>query len=225
MSFSPEYSNPRNSQGIVMAVHAFVDSTLLLFVLLNPFLMSIYLLDLIQTLAGATFRRVLIQGSLISTVVFIIFAIAGDAVFSRVLQVRFASFLIFGGLVFLMVAVRYMMVGVEAIRGLRGSPNHLAGSIALPFMIGPGTVSASILTGSRLPVGWAVLSIVVALCLTTILVICLKSLHDCVRQRFETYVERYIEIVGRISALIIGTIAIEMILKGIDLWLNHSSLT
>ncbi len=84
-----------------------------------------------------------------------LFAVAGDALFARVLQVRFASFLIFGGIVFLVVAIRYMMIGAEAIRGLRGPPEHIAGSVAIPFMIGPGTVSASVLVGSRLPIGWA----------------------------------------------------------------------
>jgi small neutral amino acid transporter SnatA (MarC family) len=204
-----------------MPPHGFVDSILLLFVLLNPFLMSIYLLDLIQSLDSWTFRRVLIQGTLISLCVFVLFAFAGDSIFSRVLQVRFASFLIFGGVVFFVVAIRFVLVGAEAIQSLRGSPDHIAGSIALPFMIGPGTISASVLSGSRLPFLWAALSIVVALTLTTLSVIILKAIHDIVRQRYQAYVERYTEIVGRISALVIGTIAVEMILKGIDLWLQE----
>ncbi len=200
--------------------NAFVDSILLLFVLLNPFLMSIYLLDLIETLEGRVFRRVLVRGTLIAGAVFILFAWAGDAVFSRVLQVRFSAFLIFGGVVFLIVAVQYVMQGSEAIRGLRGSPEHLAGSIAMPFMIGPGTVSASILAGSRLPVFWAALAVAVALALTVTGVSFLKLVHDVAKTRHEPLVNRYIDVVGRVSAFIIGTIAIDMILTGIDLWLN-----
>jgi len=50
-------------------------------------------------------------------------------------------------------------------------------------------------------------------------VLLLKALHDLVRARDERLVERYVEIVGRISALVIGTIAIEMVLQGIDSWL------
>jgi len=206
-----------------MPTRAFVDSTLLLFVLLNPFLLSIYLLDLIDELEARTFRRALVRGALISTAAFVLFALAGDAIFSRVLQVRFASFLIFGGMVFLVVGIRYVMVGSEAIRDLRGPPQHVAGSIALPFMIGPGTVSASVLAGSRLPIGWAALSIVCALTTTTLCVLVLKWIHDSVRTRYANYVQRYVEIVGRISALVIGTIAVEMILRGIDLWLGDAA--
>ncbi len=202
----------------------FVDSALLLFVLLNPFLLSIYLLDLIQDLDGKTFQRALMQGALISTSVFTLFALAGDAIFSRLLQVRFASFLIFGGIVFLVIAIRYFMVGSEAIRGLRGPPKHVAGSIALPFMIGPGTVSASVLAGSRLPFGWAALAILSAMATAFICVLALKWLYDAVKDRYEKYVERYVDIVGRISALIIGTIAIEMILRGFEHWLGRQTL-
>lgn len=199
----------------------FVDSTVLLFMLLNPFLLSIYLLDLIQQMHGATFRRALLRGSIISGVAFILFAIVGDAVFSDVLHVRFASFLIFGGIVFLVISLRFVMVGPAAIRDLRGgSPEQIAGSIAMPFMIGPGTVSASIVAGSKLPPVWAALAICTALVTTTICVILLKMLHDAVRTKYEPLVDRYIDIIGRITALLVGTFAIEMILNGIELWIG-----
>ncbi|QDU96693.1 MarC family protein [Lignipirellula cremea] len=199
---------------------AFWDSLLLLLVLLNPFLLSVYLMDLIQELEGHVFRGAMVQGSLIATLVFIMFAFAGDAIFDDVLQVRFASFLIFGGIVFLVVAIRYVMVGSEAIRSLRGAPEHVAGSIALPFMIGPGTVSASVMAGSRLPFLWAALAIIAAMTFAVISVLLLKWLHDSVRERYENYVSRYVDVVGRVTALIIGTIAVEMILKGVELWIE-----
>jgi multiple antibiotic resistance protein len=205
-----------------MDTDAFLDSFLLLFVLLNPFLMSIYLLDLIEQLDAATFRRALVRGVLISFVAFTMFAWAGDTIFSRVLHVRFAAFLIFGGLVFLVIGIRYVLVGSEALRGLRGQPEHVSGSIAMPFMIGPGTVSASVLAGSYQPVLFATLSIAAALLLTFVTVLAIKWVHDSVKRRNERLIERYIDIVGRISALVIGTIAVDMILRGIDLWLAES---
>lgn len=198
---------------------AFVDSFLLMFMLLNPFLLSIYLLDLIEQLDRATFRRALVRGMLISFAVFVVFAVAGDVIFARVLQVRFAAFLIFGGLVFLIIAIRYVMIGSAAIRELRGSPEHLSGSIAMPFLIGPGTVSASVLAGSRQSAPYAVLSIALALAAVILAVLLIKLLHDVVRQRQARLVDRYVDVVGRISALVIGTIAVDMILRGIDIWI------
>ena len=207
-----------------MLINEIVEAGLLLFVLLNPFLLSIYLLDLIEGLEGVKFRRVLVRGALISTVVFVLFAWAGDAIFSRVLQVRFAAFLMFGGIVFLIVAIRYVMVGSEAIRSLRGSPEHLAGSIAMPFMIGPGTVSASVVAGSRLPILWAVVAIVGAMAATVVGVFLLKAIHDLVKEHHAKLVDRYIDIVGRLSALVIGTLAVEMILQALERWLDRGDV-
>ncbi len=198
----------------------FLDSIIVMLVLFNPFLMSIYLMDVLSELNARAFTSVLLRAFLVSGVVFLLFAWAGDAIFVRVLQVRFAAFLIFGGIVFLVIGLRYLTQGARMIDTLRGPPEHLVGSIAMPFMIGPGTVSASVLAGARLPFGYASLAIVIALAVACVLLIAFKFLHDYVKARRATLLERYIEITGRISALVIGTIAIEMILKGIELWLQ-----
>jgi multiple antibiotic resistance protein len=202
-------------------IAAFADSVILMLVLFNPLLMSAYLHDVMNELSSGVFLRVLSRAFFISGCVFVLFAWAGDTIFARVLQVRFAAFLMFGGILFLVIALRYMVTGAEMIGKLRGRPEHLAGSIAMPFMIGPGTVSASVLTGARLPVPLAALAIAVALSISCALLMAMKRLFDYVQRRNEPLVERYAEIIGRISALVIGTIAIEMILKGIDLWLTE----
>ena len=198
----------------------FFESAVLLVVLLNPFLMSVYLIELIEQLSRPAFTAVLIRATLISAIIFALFAVAGDTIFRDVLQVRFAAFLIFGGIVFLVIAVRFVQEGGGAIQVLRGDPEHLAGAIAMPFMVGPGTVSASVLAGSRMPVLVAIASIGVGLAATVICVLGLKIIHDMVAKRNERLVQRYVDVVGRISALIVGTIAVELILKGVDQWIQ-----
>lgn len=203
-----------------MELEPHVSSALLLFALLNPFLMSIYLLDLITDLPRAMFVRVLVRAALISAAVFALFAWGGDAIFSDVLQVRFASFQVFGGIIFLTIGVRFVFKGADAMRSIRGQPEHLAGSIAMPFMIGPGTVSASVVVGARLPVLDAVLVIFVTLAATVAFVAAIKLVHDLVKEKNARLVDRYIEVVGRVSALLIGTFAVEMIFEGIGGWLE-----
>jgi multiple antibiotic resistance protein len=197
-----------------------LHSTTLLFVLLNPFLLSIYLSNLIQDLDARTFRRVLTRASLISSSVFVATAWAGDAIFVDVLQARYAAFQIFGGLIFLGVGYKFAMEGAGSITLLRGDASHLSGAIAMPFMIGPGTVSASIYMGSRLPPLAFVPAIFGALALTTASLIVIKKVHDQVRHDYSGLVGRYWEVTGRVMAIVIGTLAIEMILQGIDAWLG-----
>jgi small neutral amino acid transporter SnatA (MarC family) len=195
-----------------------VEAAGLLFVLVNPFLLSIYLLDLIRRLDRKTFRSVLIRGSLIATGVFVVFSWMGDRVFSDVLHVRFAAFLIFGGIVFLLIALRFVFHGPESISEIRGDPAHLAGSVAMPFLIGPGTVSASIIVGARLPMVQAAVAIVVAMAAAIGSLLAFKIVHDWVSARRVDLVERYVEVVGRLVALLIGSIAVEMILMGVEKW-------
>lgn len=203
----------------------FIKSVGLLFVLLNPLLMSVYLIDLIQTLDKRTFRRVVVRASGISGAVFILLAWTGQAIFTDVLQVRFSSFLLFGGLVFLTIALRAALEGPVALERMRGKPEHLSGSIAMPFMIGPATVSASIIVGQRLPFLIDGLAIGVALLLAVGALLAFKSAHDRVRKENERLLARYIEVSGRIMALVMGTFAVEMIVKGIDLWLGAKNGT
>lgn len=199
---------------------AYTKSFLLLLTLLNPFLMSIYLLDLIHGLERRVFTGVLVRAAIIATIVFSVFAWTGDAIFSRYLQVRYASFQVFGGVVFLIIGVRFVFEGVRSMNKIRGEPEHLAGSIAMPFMIGPGTVGASIVTGARLPILGAIATIAAGLATTVAIVLVLKVVHDRLKSKNARLIDRYIEVVGRISALVIGTFSIEMIMDGIMTWIR-----
>ena len=194
----------------------FIKSLALFLVLFNPFLMSIYLLDLIQELNFRTFLRVLVRASLISGSVFMIFAWGGEAIFTDILQVEFASFLIFGGLVISLIAMQMLFVGSDSIKQMRGgNPEHISGSIAMPFMIGPGTISASVLAGSTLSYPMAATSISLSLLLTIIMLAGLKFAFDIIKVRNAGLLERYIDITGRAGALLTGTIGVQMIMQGV----------
>lgn len=194
------------------SLHAFA----LFFSLLNPFLMSIYMLGIIRNSEARVFNRALIQGSIISFVVFIIFAKTGEAFFHDVLHVRFESFQIFGGIIFLVIGYRYVFEGADTIGVMRGAPHHLAGTIAMPFMIGPGTISAAVITGIQLNLWQLVLVIFVTLFLTCSLLILMKYAHDHLQHKHSNYIDLYVDIVGRLAALLIGTIAIDMIVTGVS---------
>jgi small neutral amino acid transporter SnatA (MarC family) len=108
--------------------------------------------------------------------------------------------------------------GPKAIEILQGESQHIAGAVAMPVMIGPGTISASVVIGER-HVPLLAMAIVFATVIVSIIVMmALKKLHDFVRPRNEALVQRYIEIAGRITALFVGTIAVEMILQGLSSW-------
>ena len=196
----------------------FIRATTLLFMLLNPFLLVVYMTDVFDKLPLATFRSVVIRAGIISTIVFSISAVLGDVIFRVLLQAEFASFQVFGGVVFLLIALRFVFEGNSAIQGLRGESKHIAGSIAMPLMIGPGTIGASIIVGKRLTHIPAVFSVTLAVLVSVSVMIALKYIHDYVRVRNEEIVQRYFDIAGRVTALVVGTFAIDMIMRGLATW-------
>ncbi|MBA2117557.1 MarC family protein [Bremerella alba] len=197
-----------------------IDSTTLLLVLLNPFLLCIYLLDLIQGLDTQGFARTMIRAGLMSAAIYFGFAVVGDTVFTTIFKVRYESFLMFGGIVFLLVSIRLVMNGSNALKSLRGEEPHGAEGTALPFMLGPGTISASIVTGAKVSIPEAAGAIFFAVFVCVLSIIFLKWIHDIIRKRHEKIMERYLDTIGRIMALLTGTIAVDMILNGLGQWLG-----
>ena len=198
----------------------FIKSSALLLMLLNPFLVVVYLIDVMQKLGRREFRHVLLRACIIASCVFCLFAILGDAVFSEIVQVEFASFQIFGGIVFLLIGLQFVFYGPQAIEIFRGESEHLAGAIAMPVLIGPGTISASVIIGKRLDPLMACTAILFAVTISVTIMLLLKLLHDITRPRRERLVQRYIEIIGRIAALYVGTVSVEMIMQGVRTWIG-----
>lgn len=201
-----------------MIMTPYLRSLALLLVLLNPFLVIVYLVDVVEKLDQRRFALTLCRAGLLAGVIFCIFAILGDAFFSDIIQADFASFQIFGGLVFLLIGFQFVFRGPKAIEILRGESEHLAGAIAMPLLVGPGTISASVIIGQRHDIYISCLIIIAAIVITVATMLFLKWLHDYVRPRREPLIAHYIEIAGRVTALFVGTVSVEMIMRGIQTW-------
>jgi multiple antibiotic resistance protein len=197
-----------------------IESGALLLALLNPFLLIVYLVGPMKRLDPYQFRQVVVRAGFIACGVFCCFAVLGDSIFSTVVRAEFASFQIFGGLVFIIIGLQFVFKGTTAIKILRGEPAHISGAIAMPVLIGPGTISASVIIGKRHDPFVACAIVLAAVFVSLIIVVVLKALHDYVRPRREALIERYIEIAGRITALYVGTVAVDMIMLGARTWIE-----
>lgn len=202
-----------------MDADVILRSATLLASMLNPFLTTVFLMPLVQSMGLGGYARVVASAGMISAGVFAFCALTGEAFFTQVLQVRFAAFLIFGGIVILGVTLRFIFAGADSLQDLRGPADRLPGTIAMPFMVGPGTISASMLAGSRMPLPAAFLAIFAGLTFVVVALVALKALHDWVRKANEERVTRWVDVTGRLMALVMGTYAVDLILRGIDAWL------
>ncbi|MCU4156119.1 MarC family protein [Carboxylicivirga sp. A043] len=198
----------------------FIRSITLLLILLNPFLLIVYLIDIVKSKSMYVFIKILIRAGLISFVTFSCFAILGDSIFNSVFNARLASFQIFGGIIFLLTGIQFVFKGNSSIESLRGESKHVAGAIAMPIFIGPGTISYSVLIGEQLNNYLALAAIGCAVLLCISIIALLKIIHDRIQTKKEELIEQYIDIAGRVIAMLLGTVSIELIMTGADYWLD-----
>ena len=194
-----------------------IELLLSFIVILNPFALCLYLSGIIEDLDSKQFFKVLSLASLVSYIVFAVFSLFGDKLLITVFSVRTEALRTFGGLVFLVVAYNYVTKGSsEATAILRGSLDELPSQIAVPFMIGAGTITQAILIGKRSNALSSVIILLFAVAISTLFVLVFKYVRDKIKERHIQTFDRYVNILSRINGLIIGAISIEMIVSGVS---------
>jgi len=185
-------------------------------VLLNPFALYVYLQPVSRALDTWSFMKVLIRASLISFGIFVLFALAGEHIFTEIIQIRFESFRIFGGIVFFVIAVMYIVQGRKAIIQLEEDLYDLANTIALPFMVGAGTISYSVIIGHRFMPLRATVMLFAIMAITVACIFGLISLRRVFTARLKIAFDKMMSIAMRLMGFFVGAIGVDMIITGID---------
>lgn len=186
--------------------------------ILNPFALCLYLVSVMEELSFFRFLRVLSTACAISLGVFWAFALGGEALLKAV-GVRTEAMRIFGGVVFFIVAYNYVTKGYRAAEQLRGSIEELPAAIALPFMIGAGTITQSILIGKHLTWAESLVTLAVGIGVALGVILLFHVLREHMNRRGEKLFDRWVNILARVNGLIIGAVSAEMIISGVyQIW-------
>ncbi len=118
---------------------------ILMLVILNPFAQVLYLKNLIDELSLRDFATVHFKASVLSLGVYIVFVLIGMPLLNDVFQVRLAALEIFGGIIIMGIAYRYITAGSGSNLLFRGDIGELTPEISLPYMVGPGTIWVSLM--------------------------------------------------------------------------------
>jgi multiple antibiotic resistance protein len=185
-------------------------------VLLNPFALYVYLQPVSRSLKTWTFMRVLVRASFISFVIFVLFALTGEYIFAEIIQIRFDAFRIFGGIVFFVIAVMYIVHGRKAIIELEEDLHDLANTIALPFMVGAGTISYSVIIGHKFMPMRATVMLLAIMAITVACIFGLIILRRALIPRLQVAFDKIMSIGMRLMGFFVGAIGVDMIITGID---------
>ncbi len=186
-------------------------------VMLNPFALFLYLNPVMEELEHKNFLKVLFKATIISFGIFLIFLFTGKFVFEDFFQINFESFRIFGGIVIFSLAYLFIVKGQKAMIHMKGSLDDLASEIALPFMIGAGTISLTILMANELPIRIGLISLIIILAINYIFILILKAIRDNFeRNRMKVAFDKNMDILLRLNGFFVGAIGINMVLTAIN---------
>jgi multiple antibiotic resistance protein len=186
-------------------------------VMLNPFALFLYLKPVMQSLSSQDFNRVFIKASIISFCIFLVFLLFGDYVFTSIFRIRFDSFRIFGGTVLFSFAWLFIVNGKKAFVQIRGDLHEMAAEIALPFMVGAGTISLATLMSKQLPTLYGFLALLIVMITNYGFIMGMKKLRSTIRhQRLKEAFDKIMELLLRVNGFFLGAIGIDMMMTGIN---------
>jgi len=185
-------------------------------VMLNPFALFLYMSPIMDDLTHKNFIKVLFNASLISFGIFFIFLLSGDFLFQRLLQINFESFRIFGGIIIFSLAFLFIVKGQKAMVQMKESLSDLASEIALPFMIGAGTISLTILMSNELQLLGGTAALAIILIINFVAIMILKAIRDDLSKKQKKIAfDKFMGILLRLNGFFIGAIGINMVVVGI----------
>ena len=193
-------------------------STIIAFlVMLNPFALFLYLEPVRQDLSYKKFLKVILKASVISFIICLIFFYIGNLIFQKIFQINFESFRIFGGIIIFSFAYQFIVIGQKALITMKEDLDNLASEIALPFMVGAGTISLSILLSQKMEPLFGTIILIIIFSVNFLSLVFLTKFRKMIdKKKFKIAFDKNMEILLRLNGFFIGAIGVDMILTGIN---------
>ena len=193
-----------------------ISEILAFLAMLNPFALFLYLRPAMKDLPAREYSEALIKAGTISLIVFLTFVLLKDFIFETLLNIDFEAFRIFGGIILFSFAFIMIVRGQKAFIQLKGSIDELAAEIALPYMVGAGTISLSILLRESFGILMAGWLLFVIMAIHVGIVIGLHFIRKMIDHKPGQHAFDYsMEVLLRVSGFFLGAIGIDMVLTGI----------
>lgn len=185
-------------------------------VMLNPFALFLYLAPIMKELSNESFRKVLFKASLISYIIYLVFMVIGDFLFRKVFMIHFESFRMFGGIVIFSYAYFYIVKGQKALVQMKADLDDLASEIALPFMVGAGTISLSILMSYDNALHVNIIALALIMVVNYIIIMILKDIRgEIEKKKYRIAFDKHMEVMLRLMGFFIGAIGINMMITAL----------
>lgn len=190
---------------LVALLPALIKSVISLFIIVDPLGNIPIFISLTERLREDERRRVFHTATVTGFMLLLAFAVAGNQILN-IFGIRLPSFMIAGGILLLIIAIRILVVGWEE---HKLTPESIgAVPIAVPLLVGPGAITTTILSLQEAGILVTVVSVVIVFTLTWFILRYIEPLYKILGRNGST-------IIARVMALLIAAIAIQYIMSGL----------
>ncbi len=194
--------------------YTFASATVLLLLITDPFGSIPIFANALRNVAPERRPWVIVREVSIAFALLLTFMFVGDA-FLRVMNLSGLSLQIAGGVILFLIALRMVFPSPDApVTMLQGEP--LVVPLAVPALAGPSALATVMLLVSEAPerrLEWiAALSVTMLVC--AVVLVLAERIQKVLGERFVVAVER-------LMGLILVAVAVEMLLRGLKLFINQ----
>ena len=177
-----------------------------LFIIVDPFGNIPIFMGLTENIPDAQRRKVYNTATLVGFALLLIFAFAGQGIFS-LFGLSIYSFEVAGGILLLIIAIRILITGsmhenVESPESLGAVP------IAIPLLVGPGAITTTIFDLQAYGIVIAIIAVLIVLSLTWVILRYINNVYKFLGKTGSL-------VIARVMALLIAAIAVQYILTGV----------
>jgi len=185
---------------------------LALFIIVDPFGNIPIFMSLTEKMPKEQKRKVFNTATLVGFILLLAFAFAGQEIFS-IFGVSIFSFEVAGGILLLIIAIRILISG--SLMEMNESPESIgAVPIAMPLLVGPGAITATIFNLQAYGVAVTALSVFAVLILTWAILRYVDKVYIFLGKTGAL-------VIARVMALLIAAIAIQYVLFGVTHFLEN----
>jgi multiple antibiotic resistance protein len=185
----------------------FVLTFLPLFIVIDAFGNLPFVISMGEDMIKQQRRKMIHFAVLTATVVGLVFLFFGQFILN-VLDISVGSFAIAGGLILLILSIRYMSTGhmVTAVK----EEMVAVVPIGTPLTVGPATITTLLLLVIQFPLYWVLISFVVNMLITWVIFLLSQKIAGFMG-------EGGLRAVSRVFSLLLAAIGVSMVIRGLDL--------
>jgi len=192
---------------MAISMHSFILTFIPLFIVMDPLGNLPFIISLSEGMSGREQRKMIHIAIVTATLVGLVFLFFGRFILN-ILDISIGSFVIAGGLILLVLSIKYMTSGqmVELIK----EEMVAVVPIGTPLISGPATITTLLLLASQFSLGIVLISFVINLLVSWVVFL------------LSNWIVRFIRIgglkaVSKVFSLLLAAIAVSMIFRGLEL--------